>query len=278
MKRILVPCDFSAPSKEAFKVASDIAVKTQGEIFVLHAIPNPALYSPGMAGEGFTYSGEIMRDMETDEKGNFEQLTASVGQGVKVSLVVKVGGIFEFIGEYTRAEKIDLVVMGTSGASGLAKIFIGSNTEKVVRFSEVPVLAVRSAFALNSVKHILVPSRLELDQTGFFKNVAALQAFFNATLHVLLVNTPGHFRRDAEAQEAFAEFVKHYHLSNCRFHFRNDYSEESGILDFMQSEKMDLLAMGTHGRRGLAHLFNGSITEDVVNHIKSPVWTCALKK
>jgi nucleotide-binding universal stress UspA family protein len=278
MKRILVPCDFSGPSKEAFKVASEIAQKAKGEIFVVYAIPNPALYNPGISGEGFAYSDQLIMDIETDAKENFEQLKATVGQGIQTSLQLKVGSIFEFIKEFTRTRKIDLIVMGTSGSSGLQEILIGSNTEKVVRFADVPVLVVRTAFTLSSVKNILVPSTLGLDQTGFFKNVTDLQTFFNATLHVLLVNTPDGFRRNAEAQEAFAEFARHYHLSNCQFHFRSDYSEEAGIMDFMQHEKMDLLAMGTHGRIGLAHLFNGSITEHVVNHIEYPVWTCALKK
>lgn len=166
--------------------------------------------------------------------------------------------------------------MGTSGTSGLKEIFIGSNTEKVVRFSPVPVLTVRLASSLQAVKHILVPSTLDLNQTDFIKKLKELQEFFDATLHVLLINTPIHFRSDAEGREALEAFVKHYKLSNVKLHFRNYTHEDSSILTFAISEKMDMIAMATHARKGLAH--TGSITENVVNHLQTPIWTYRLQE
>ena len=79
---------------------------------------------------------------------------------------------------------------------------------------------------------------------------------------------------DLLGKEALEEFAAHYKLSNYNVHFRNYRNEEEGITDF--SNEVDLIAMATHARKGLAHLFNGSITENVVNHIECPVWTYCL--
>lgn len=167
--------------------------------------------------------------------------------------------------------------MGTSGSSGFSEVFIGSNTEKIVRFSTVPVLTIRKSFSLKSIKNILVPSTLQLDQTKFIKNLKEVQDFFGAKLHILLVNTPIHFRTNAEANEALQEFAMHYKLKNYKTHFCNYTREEDGIIDFAYSKNMDLVAMATHARKGLAHLINTSVTENVVNHIQSPIWTFSLK-
>jgi nucleotide-binding universal stress UspA family protein len=59
---------------------------------------------------------------------------------------------------------------------------------------------------------------------------------------------------------------------------RSEFSEEAGIIDFTEEIKADMVAMATHGRRGLAHLFAGSIAENTVNHITCPIWTLSLRK
>jgi hypothetical protein len=57
----------------------------------------------------------------------------------------------------------------------------------------------------------------------------------------------------------------------------NQTDVERGIVEFANSIKGDLIAMGTHSRRGISHLINGSLAEDVVNHYKGLVWTYSLK-
>ena len=58
----------------------------------------------------------------------------------------------------------------------------------------------------------------------------------------------------------------------------NDTFEESGVISFAHLIKADMIAMGTHGRRGLNHVMSGSVAEDVVNHIDCPIWTYTIKK
>lgn len=278
MKKILVPCDFSKLSNEAFQVAIELASNHKGEIMLLHAIAMPSIYTTGFSAEPLAFNPVYFTKMEEDAKTELEKMkTKATSHSIKASTEVVYGELTGVIKRIIEVNKVDLVIMGTSGASGLAEIFIGSNTEKVVRLSPVPVLAVRKSVDTKSIRNILLPSTLDLNQTDFMSKVKDLQELFGATLHILLINTPVHFRRDAEAKEALEEFAKHYQLKNYKTHFRNYTHEDEGIIDFAGDQKMDLIAMATHARKGLAHLFNGSVTENVVNHVPAPIWTYCLK-
>jgi len=276
MKKILVPVDLSSQSNEAYTVALQWAQMSQGEIVLVHVLAPPSAYT-GLAGETIAYDMTFFTQMEADVQKGLQKMKEQAGS-VPVSTEVIYGDLVSGIACIIEKKKIDFIIMGTAGASGLTEIFIGSNTEKVVRFASVPVLAVRKSLPIKSIKNILVPSTLDLNQHDFIQKLSALQSFLNATLHILLINTPVHFKRDAEANEALQEFVKHYKLANYKLHFRNYIREEDGIIDFTYTEKMDLIAMATHARKGLAHLFNSSITENTVNHIEAPIWTYCLKR
>ncbi|HEX6890385.1 MAG TPA: universal stress protein [Chryseolinea sp.] len=276
MKNILVPCDFSAQANEAFKVALEVASKSKAQVTLLYIVAIPPVYSG--SGEPLAIDPVMYVSIEEDAKKKLDKMKdIAASRSINVNTEVMYGELVPSVRKMIESKKIDLVIMGTSGTSGFAEVFIGSNTEKVVRFSTVPVLAVRRSFTLKSIKKILVPSTLQLNQSKFIKSLKELQDFFGAKLHILLVNTPIHFRTDAEAEEALQEFASYYELTNYKGHFRSYPREEDGIIDFAYSEGMDLIAMATHARKGLAHLFNISVTENVVNHIQSPIWTYCLK-
>ncbi|MDZ7650500.1 MAG: universal stress protein [Cytophagales bacterium] len=163
--------------------------------------------------------------------------------------------------------------MGTHGASGLKEFFVGSNTEKIVRTSQVPVIAIKGPVKAGSIKNIVFPNVLSLEQEELTQKVKALQSFFKATLHVLYVNTPSNFRRDIEVKKEMKDFAKRFMLKDYTLTIFNDYSEEEGLRNFVVESKADLVAMSTHGRRGINHLMSGSIAEDAVNHLTCPIWT-----
>ncbi len=276
MKRILVPCDFSSPAKEACKLAVSIAAKSNGEVLLLHVINVPVIYDPGLGGVPYA-DPTLLDDLEAAGIKNFETLQADQGMlSVRSSYHITNGDILSGILEYSEEKSIDLIVMGTTGSSGLAEIFMGSNTEKVVRHAQIPVLAVRQAPDIASIKNILLPSTLSLQHPGFMNKVKALQEFFQAVLHILLINTPSDFKNQTEANRALESFARHYELKNYKTHVSSYSSEAEGIIDYAREEQVDLVAMGTHARTGLAQLFNGSITESVVNRIQYPVWTSHL--
>ena len=259
-------------------MAVDIASKSNGSITVVHAISLPSISDPILSGEPIVYSQTFFSAVEEDVKIAYASMLQQYGKDAKVSLDIEGGGLFEVIKSITEKKQVDLVVIGTTGTTGTARALIGSNTEKVVRFSKVPVLAVRKACNISSIKNILLPETGDFNQTDFISKVKALQEFLRAKLHILLVNTPVTFKSDEEGKETLEEFAKHYQLDNYELHFKSYRNEEDGIVDFSRSNKIDLIVMATHSRRGLSHLLEGSITEDVVNHALIPIWTYSLRK
>jgi nucleotide-binding universal stress UspA family protein len=278
MKKILVPSDFSGPSTEAFKAAVDLASKAGGSVILLHVINIPAVADSGFdAGVG--YSPELIDLWQEDAEKSIQSMINDLPKdGPPVVGSVAIGMVLPVILDVIKREGIDLVVMGKTGRTGLPHVLIGSTTEKLVRHSPAPVLSVVEAKSLSSVNNIVLPSTLALDQIHFMEKVKELQEFFRATIHILHVNTPYHFQRDSDAYAGMQDVIRNYHLTRCQTHFVNNYSEEAGITEFATERKMDLIVMGTHARKGLAQLFNHSISEELANSYPGAVWTCPLKK
>lgn len=275
MKKILVPCDFSQASVEAFKFAVGLAKALRGEITVLKVIDLPILYDTSFGGMSYAFDLGMVQAIVDDSKDQFERLVRRHAKDfANVTFATEQGPVTPMIRQHINLKKPDIVVMGTHGATGAKEFFVGSNTEKIVRFSKVPVFAIRKAVSTASVKNIVFATNLHLNHGDFIKKLKELQDLFAAKLHILYVNTPSHF----VSEEELEEYAKHYKLTNYTLNLRSNRHEQDGIIAFAKGKKADLIAMPTHARRGLSHLVSGSIAEDVVNHIDCPIWTYALKK
>ena len=106
-----------------------------------------------------------------------------------------------------------------------------------------------------------------------FERVVAFANKFNSHLHLVNINTPNNFKSTKVAQKIMDEFMKDFDIKNYTTHIYNDINVEKGILHFAKSIDADIIGMSTHGRKGISHFFNGSISEDLVNHAKRPVVT-----
>jgi nucleotide-binding universal stress UspA family protein len=278
MKRILVPCDFSECAQSAYTFALDLAKKANSEVFVLKAIDFPYMYENSLAGSPFVFDPRLLvKELEEDAIKSFRRMKAAHSVQHDVSFEVMQGPVTPTIRTYIEKHNIDLVVMGTTGASGLSELFVGSNTEKIVRLSPVPVLAVRKAVNLSSIQNIVFPTDLELDHPQLISRLKELQAFFNATIHVLVVNTPHNQKRAFGEEERMQDYVKRCGFKDFTLNIGEAFSEEGGIADFVKQVKGDMIAMATHGRRGLSHLLYGSVAENVVNHVDVPIWTYSIR-
>ncbi|HYG03690.1 MAG TPA: universal stress protein [Chryseosolibacter sp.] len=279
MKRILVPCDFSLPARQAYKFAVDIAAKSGGEVLVMNTIAIPVLFETTFGVQPYPLDLLQSQKLEANAREAFERMKSEYNvDGARVSFHLVHDYLLSGIRDFIENKQVDHVVMGTSGSSGIEEFFIGSNTEKIVRFSKVPVIAVPAAAKIpTTVRRIVFPNTLELDQNRLIEAVKGLQKFFNASLEILYINTPSKFKVDKEAYALVEAFAKTYQLDNFTVNVRNSPDEKTGILHFAQEGNCDLLAMATHGRQGLAHLFVGSIAESVVNKVDCPIWTFNLQ-
>ncbi len=274
MKKILVPCDFSDAAVEAFKFAIGVAEKSNGVIHLLHVVELPVLYDSAAV---LSFEQAYMSDRKKEVEKSFVKLKEKYAKDlpIKVKAHVEYGGTVQVIRRMIQETKADLVVLGTHGAKGLKEFTVGSNTEKIVRSSPVPVISMKKG--MKNIKHIVLPTPPDFDLEELTMEVKELQSFFDATLHVLYVNTPVRFRTDGQIKQAMKDFAKRFMLKNYTLNIFNDLTEEDGIKNFSREVKADIIAMRTHGRRGIAHLASGSIAEDVVNHIDCAIWTYVVK-
>ncbi|MFZ6012549.1 MAG: universal stress protein [Bacteroidota bacterium] len=274
MKNILVPCDFSKTAEEAFKFAVSIANQSKGQIHVLYVIDITFLRDNPTLENSFAFDLNFLTEIEKEAEQKFQIMRghyAPLTMPVKFTHVIS--SLTAEIENYIVANQIDLVLMGTHGDS---KATFGSNTEKIVRNSTVPVLSIRTA--PDHIRNIVLPLiPNQADDDHFIQAVKQLQEFFQAKIHLLYINTPLFFKNDTDSNEQLGKFASAKQFSNYTLNVRSDFSIEAGITYFAKEINADMVAMGTHAWKGLAHFFVGSTAEDLVNHLKKPIWTLCLK-
>ncbi len=271
MKKILIPTDFSDHAEYALKVAAQIARKNNGEIILLHMLELPHEGSDAISTghdipELMFFKNAAINKLE-------ELMDADYLEGIKVSEVIQFEMAFEGILNISRLNDVDLIVMGSHGASGYKEMFIGSNAEKVVRNSEVPVLIIKKEQGEFNVDKFVFASDFAEEAKKPFSKAVEFANKFGATLHLVMINTPNNFKSTATSQATIDKFVSGFQVNKYETHIYNETNVEKGILNFANSINADLIGMSTHGRKGLAHFFNGSISEDLVNHATRPVVT-----
>lgn len=270
IKNILVPTDFSKCSVYAVKVAAQLAKKLDATVHLLHVIETPVVaYDAGMVNFESLPQAMFMKELADDNLKNL--LSEPFLKGIKIESKIEYDAIYKRINQYVEDQKVDLIVMGSHGAKGFNEIVLGSNAERVVRYSSCPVLTVKQEYANFDVKNILIASNFYNEADTMFKAFKQFTALFNADLHFVRVNTPINFETTPESHEKMDKFARRHHIEEYSFGIYNDQTEEDGILNYADEINADLLVMGTHGRTGLAHLIKGSIAEDLLNHSKRAV-------
>lgn len=143
IRRILHPTDFSRASSAAYKRAVDMAKGNRAELLLVHvmtaAVP--------MVGDGYI-SPQLYEDMEAAARAYAQKhLNALVSKakqaGVRVKSLLLTGVAHERIASAARSKRADLVVIGTHGRTGFAKLFLGSVASRVLAVAPCPVLTVR---------------------------------------------------------------------------------------------------------------------------------------
>jgi nucleotide-binding universal stress UspA family protein len=125
LKEILFPTDFSTASETAGRTAREMALQAGGRLHVVHVIP--PVIDPAAATE------------------HLARAAARLGDGVTVETVLLSGHVVREILAYARDKRIDLIVLGTHGRTGVSRAILGSVAESVVRLAPCLVLTVPSS-------------------------------------------------------------------------------------------------------------------------------------
>jgi nucleotide-binding universal stress UspA family protein len=142
--KVLHPTDFSECAAQAQAVAVDLAGKLGGEIVLLQVLVETPLY-----GEGMLSTAQVQTVYDAQRKWAEEALESRTGdlrqRGIKASWRLQVGVPVKEIVKIAEEERVDMIVMGTHGRSGLNRVLLGSVAERVIRLATCPVLTVRQA-------------------------------------------------------------------------------------------------------------------------------------
>ncbi len=270
MKKILVPTDFSPQSEKALKVAVQLAKKKDAEIYLLHTLDIPTHLANSNDGGSLP---ESVYFMKLTEKRFSDLLNKPFLQGVAIYEVVGHSEVYEDIMNAAEKNDVDVIIMGSHGASGFKEMFIGSNAEKVVRTCKKPVLIIKNEHDNFAPKNLVFATDFEEEGLTAFDKAQKFAKDLGTKMHLLYVNTPGNFNTSSQINAKMKKFVKGLGEEDYTLTVYNDFSVEKGILQFAKDTNADIIGMGTHGRKGISHFFNGSISEDLVNHANMPIIT-----
>jgi nucleotide-binding universal stress UspA family protein len=150
LKKILLPTDFSEPSYEALKIAKEMALHFSAELFFMHVVPPlPPFVPPPKDKPSFNITEYVKNLCSSAEKSLQEVIDKKIGNELKAHISVAHGNVAEKIAQYAHKENIDLIIIASHGTTGWKKPFLGSVTEKLVRFSTIPTLIIRKPLEKN---------------------------------------------------------------------------------------------------------------------------------
>lgn len=275
MNKILVPVDFSPHSENALEVAATLAKKYNAEILLLHMLGLSEAVITKDESQEFL---EAKLHIEMAKKRFDVFLKRPWLKDIMIHQTVKKYKVFSEINNLAKERDIDLIVMGSHGTDGLSEIFVGSNTEKVVRTSDVPVLVVKHRIENFNIEKVVFGFDFKIENVSAYQNAIKWFGSIKADVHIVYVNLPViSFMSTSQIKvqiDAFLRVAHHNDLpGNLHIVQISDYSVEKGIYNYAKEIDADLIAIPTHGRSGLAHFFKGSIGQDIANHAHLPVLT-----
>jgi len=142
-KKVLFCTDFSENSDYAFEFAFGIAKRDEGLLYILHVIPRNSHQEMITGYVSDDILRNIQKDLEQELGDNYkEHYTKKIEDAIRFEVVTKSGREDEEIIEFAKKEKVDSLVMGTHGKTGIEHVFFGSVAKKVVCQSQSPVFII----------------------------------------------------------------------------------------------------------------------------------------
>lgn len=282
MKTILHLTDFSEVAQNAYQYAVALAHQTGAALHVAHVYDRPYASIAYQGGLSAIVDAEMDAKIRAELKKHLEAYVTTASEKVRVHLHLWGDLTVWRPDQYLdKAPGTELIVVGTRGATSIwhGGLF-GTNTARLIRHSPVPVLAIHPKNTYQPYKKVLLPVDIFDEQSlPLIRSVLQfLNPWSGVRLSLLVVNTPYVFYDTASIERFIQEVKGQIHYEGLDLKVYNDISVEEGLRQAMEAEKADLLAMGTHARKGLAQLLFGSITENVAQHLEYPLIAFPLEK
>ncbi|MFT7149053.1 MAG: nucleotide-binding universal stress UspA family protein [Nonlabens sp.] len=267
-KKILVPIDFSGCSIKALDVAIRLAKKMNARLIIMNAYQKPVAYT-----DAGTETKNLIKEAKSNAKKAFDRVAESIDdlQEVEHTFVVKHAFPQDVIISLSRMENIDLVVMGTEGASGFKGSLLGSNTYTAIKNVACPILAIPEAAETNTLfRNIVLASDYQnTTSKSTYNLLIEIAKATHAEFHVLHVSEAPIIKSEetAEAQKLDRYFKNFKHS----FHFKLDKHIAEGIYEYIDENSANLLTIVAKKHGLLDRIFKSSTTRKMTYHSKVPL-------
>ncbi|WP_114783299.1 universal stress protein [Botryobacter ruber] len=270
---VMVPVDFTPVAFRAIEFLTFLMETTPINTHLVHVIEVNAAEWGGSVDTSDTIDKSAFRAQEQKVQQLFTELKQHVD--FKFTSEVLYGGLTTTLARYTAHHQIDLVLMGTEGADGWLEKISGSEAQHVVRYTEVPVITVHANASVTPIHNLLwvADFKAEKQPEKSIAKIKLFQQLFNARLHLLQITDKEDEQQSLQLKQEMQAFAEHLGLQNFELHLHHNNKVPAGVRNFNQATEMDLVLIGTHARKGISHLFYGSIAETLVNHCIRPLMT-----
>jgi nucleotide-binding universal stress UspA family protein len=271
MKKILLPTDFSEAATNAFVHALEFAKIVNAELILLHTFEIP-VYDSQFFPENYAsiYSSIELANFEMF-KDEIPKLRAIAAERKLDDIVIKHrlmdGDLIYNLKNAVEEDKIDFVIMGTTGVSDWTKFFTGSNTNSVISEVKVPVLCIPVSAKFKKIKIIGFTTRYREKDKKELKKVLKIAQKTNAKVKSLYVKTSHSDVSEATIKEWQQEFAD----ENVEFLVLPSDEVKETILDFILYKDIDILTTITHKRSFFESLFESSFTQKIAKEVSVPV-------
>ena len=271
MKRILLPTDFSDNAFEAIRYTLLVHKDVECTFYLFHTYTPPVyqteyiIGSPGQIGLGDVLQEAAMTRLErlkTRLEDQFENPNHTIM--VHTAFNTLLGEIAETV----EAENIDLIVMGTKGATGAKEILFGTNTVHVIKKAKCPVVAVPPKFGYEAPKEILFPTDYEIEyQKEKMEPLLAIAEEHKSRINVMHVRAGYDLNAVQEKHKAQLEKLLG---STAIFHEVPDNGIIAAVNEFQLKTEINLLVMVQNKHTFLERLFIEPVIKKIGFHVTIP--------
>jgi nucleotide-binding universal stress UspA family protein len=269
MKTILIPIDFSSNSENALNYAIDFAKKENAKLVLLNVFD--ISYASGAVPYTILAEERSNLKKESDEKLKVASLKIEFAGCTHHEAISIEGFTVDVILDVIKKKQVDLVIMGTKGATGFSGVIFGSNTAKIIEDSTCPVIAIPQDAKFEPIKKITFATNYNHNDIDGLKSLVVLAEPFNAQINVLHV-TDDTDSSEVKLMKAFTDDVKNkISYNNIIFQSLPGNDVDSALQKHIDDNGTNLLVMSTHHRNLFDKIFGKSITKQMAYHINIPL-------
>ncbi len=275
MKNILCPTDFSPNSENALNYAVEIARKVKGNLVLLHAY-SVQLIDPNMPAEIYL---SAYQEEEKSAKESLDELSKRISESNKdengnnifnTEAIVTQGLVVDEVLSLISDFKIDLVIMGTHGASGITELILGSNTASVIEKATIPVLAIPGNAVYKGINNIVYAYDDIKSGLPSFQRLLEFAKIYDSEITLLHIIETGKDTADINKKE-FDRIRQSSDYDKIRLELVKEENIIEGINDYVNSNNVDILAMAIRKRTLIDKIFSRSLTKKMAYHTKIPL-------